>query len=357
MNSASRVETYELHTRADSYAGFIQDDWRITPKLTLNIGLRYDLDQPRWETHNRQNSFDPAAINPVSGTPGVIAFSGVNGAGKYANRWDRNNFGPRIGLAWKLSDSLVVRGGGAILYTGEYDQATPIVANTGFSTQGNFVSPDNGITPAFLLAGGLPPVLSPTSADLTPGFGAVPIGKSPTTSVAYFNPNRSVGYLYQANFDIQKQLPGNVLIDVGYLGTFGHHLPAPDAQSINQVPTAKLGAGNAQSLRPFPQFSNVSIIAADSAHRITTASISAPKSGTPTDCCSKPITPARNSSTTSPRATNSPVFPERERSRITTTRHRTAVSPATMCVIASYGVRSTSCRSAPAAVSTPVRNS
>ena len=263
VNSASRVETYELHTRADSYAGFIQDDWRITPKLTLNIGLRYDLDQPRWETHNRQNSFDSTAINPVSGTPGVIAFSGVNGAGKYANRWDKNNFGPRIGLAWKLSDSLVVRSGGAILYTGEYDQATPIVANTGFSTQGNFVSPDNGITPAFLLAGGLPPVLSPTSADLTPSYGSVPLGKSPTTSVAYFNPNRSVGYLYQANFDIQKQLPGNVLVDVGYLGTFGHHLPAPDAQSINQVPTAKLGAGNAQSLRPFPQFSNVSIIAAD----------------------------------------------------------------------------------------------
>jgi len=261
--SASRLETYELHTRADSYAGFIQDDWRITPKLTLNIGLRYDLDQPRWETHNRQNSFDPAAINPVSGTPGVIAFSGVNGVSKYANRWDKNNFGPRIGLAWKLSNSLVVRSGGAILYTGEYDQATPIVANTGFSTQGSFVSPDNGITPTFLLAGGLPPVLSPTTADLTPGFGAVPIGKSPTTSVAYFNPNRSVGYLYQGNLNIQKQLPGNVLIDVGYLGTFGHHLPAPDAQSIDQVPTAKLGPGSAQALRPFPQFSNVSIIAAD----------------------------------------------------------------------------------------------
>ena len=261
--SASRVETYELHTRADSYAGFIQDDWRITPKLTLNIGLRYDLDQPRWETHNRQNSFDPAAINPVSGTPGVIAFSGVNGVSKYANRWDKNNFGPRIGLAWKLSNSLVVRSGGAILYTGEYDQATPIVANTGFSTQGSFVSPDNGITPAFLLAGGLPPVISPTTPDLTPGFGAVPIGKSPTTSVAYFNPNRSVGYLYQGNLNIQKQLPGSVLIDVGYLGTFGHHLPAPDAQSIDQVPTAKLGPGSAQALRPFPQFSNVSIIAAD----------------------------------------------------------------------------------------------
>jgi outer membrane receptor protein involved in Fe transport len=263
VNSASRVETYELHTRADSYSGYIQDDWRITPNLTLNIGLRYDLDQPRWEAHNRQNSFDPAAINPVSGTPGIIRFSGIDGVSKYANRWDKNNFGPRVGFAWKISDSLVVRGGGAILYTGEYDQATPIVANTGFSTQGNFVSPDNGITPAFLLSSGLPPVLSPTAADLTPGFGAVAVGKNPTTSVAYFDPHRSVGYLYQANLNIQKQFRGNIRVDAGYLGTFGHHLPAPDAQSINQVPTSRLGPGNAQILRPFPQFSNVSIIAAD----------------------------------------------------------------------------------------------
>ena len=263
VNSASRLETYQLHTRADSYAGFIQDDWRVSPSFTLNLGLRYDLDQPRWETNNRQNSFDPFAINPVSGTPGVITFSGVNGPGKYANRWDKNNFGPRAGFAWKAAESWVVRGGGAILFTGAYDQATPIVANTGFSLQGNFVSPDNGLTPAFLLAGGLPPVAQPTAADLTPAYGAVAIGQKPTTSVAYFNPNRSTGYLYQANLDIQHQFRGNLLLEIGYLGTFGHHLAAPDAQSINQVPTDKLGPGNAQVLRPFPQFSNVSIIAAD----------------------------------------------------------------------------------------------
>src|SRR5438034_1744674 len=103
----------------------------MTPNLTLNLGLRYDLDQPRWETKNRQNSFDPTAINPVSGTPGAITFSGINGLDKYANRWDKNNFGPRVGFAWKPLEGWVVRGGGAILFTGEYDQATPIVANTG----------------------------------------------------------------------------------------------------------------------------------------------------------------------------------------------------------------------------------
>lgn len=194
----------------------------------------------------------------------MITFSGRNGVSKYANNWDLNNLGPRLGFAWKLSDKLVVRGGGAVLYLGEYDQATPIVANTGFSTQGSFVSPDNGFTPAFLLSSGLPAVSSPTDADLTPGYGAVPVGQKPTTAVAYFNPDRVNGYLYQTSLDIQRQFAGNLVVDIGYLGTFGHHLAAPDAQSINQVPTNLLGtAANAQTLRPFPQFSNISIIAAD----------------------------------------------------------------------------------------------
>jgi outer membrane receptor protein involved in Fe transport len=263
VDQASLLATYPLHTRADSYAAFIQDDWRVTPNFTLNLGLRWDIDQPRWESNNRQNSFDPTEINPVSGTPGVITFSGLDGVSKYANNWDLHNFGPRLGFAWKATDKWVVRGGGAILYLGEYDQATPIVANTGFSTQGTFVSPDNGITPAFILANGMPPVSAPTVADLTAGYGAVPVGQKPTTSVAYFQPNRNTGYLYQANLDIQRQLKGNILLEIGYLGTFGHDLPAPDAQSIDQVPTDLLGPGNAQILRPFPQFSNVQLIAAD----------------------------------------------------------------------------------------------
>jgi hypothetical protein len=127
----------------------------------LNLGLRYDVDEPRWETHNRQNSFDRGVINPVSGRPGVVLFSGRNGLDKYASDWDTNNLGPRVGFAWKVAERWVVRGGGALLYTGEYDQATPIVANTGFSANGTFVSPDNGVTPPFILVNGLPPLQTP----------------------------------------------------------------------------------------------------------------------------------------------------------------------------------------------------
>jgi hypothetical protein len=154
----------------------------VTCNFTINAGLRYDLDEPRWELNNRQNGFDPTEINPVSGTPGVITFSGV-GTSKYASRWDKNNFGPRLGFAWNPASKWVVRGGGAVLFLPEYDQAIPIVANTGFSTQASYISPDNGVTPAFVLGNGFPGAATPAVSQLTPGFGAVPVGSRPTTTI------------------------------------------------------------------------------------------------------------------------------------------------------------------------------
>lgn len=259
----SVLSAYPLHSRLDTFGAYAQDDWKVTPRLTLNLGMRYDVDTPRWEIRNRQNGFDPDAINPVSGTPGVITFSGINGQSKYASNFDWNNFGPRLGFAWKTADKWVVRGGGAILYAGEYDIAAPVVLNTGFATLGTFVAGNNGTTPAFLLASGFPALSSPTTADLTPGYGAVRPGQAPTTAVTYFEKHRQNGFLYQTSLDIQHEIGRGIVLDIGYLGTFGHHLPATVSQSIDQVPTNLLGPGNLQSLRPFPQFSNVQILASD----------------------------------------------------------------------------------------------
>jgi hypothetical protein len=261
--SATRQDNEPLHSRANSWGVYIQDDWRITPRFTLNAGLRYDLDSPRWETHNRQNSFDPTTINPVSGTPGIITFAGINGVSKYANTWDWDNFGPRLGFAFRIDDKMVVRGGGAVLFTGAYDEATPLDAASGFSLQGSFSSPDNGITPPFYLRNGVPPVTLPTTADLTPGFGAVAVGRPVTTTLDYFKYDRATGYLYQSSLDIQRQIGQNFVVDIGYLLTLGHHLPSPTHENINQVLPSLLGPGNLQSKRPFPQFSNVELDSAD----------------------------------------------------------------------------------------------
>jgi hypothetical protein len=260
VNQGSVLATQELHSRVDTYAGYIQDDWRVTPRFTLNLGLRYDVDSPRWDVDNRQNGFNPTEINPVSGTPGVITFSGIDGQSKYAHNWDLRDFGPRLGFAWRVTDKWVVRGGGAILYAGEYDFAAPVILYTGYDTQGTFVSSNNGKTPAFILANGFPALTYPSTANLTPGYGAVPVGQTPTTAVTFFDQNRKTGYLYQASLDIQRQIGRNLMLDIGYLGTFGHDLSAVVPISIDQVPTNLLGPGNLQALRPFPQFSNVQVL-------------------------------------------------------------------------------------------------
>jgi hypothetical protein len=262
VQNASVNEVLPIRSRIINYGAFIQDDWKITPRLTLNLGLRWDMDTPRRELFdNRMNSFDPAAINPVSKTPGIVTFAGRNGVSEYAHDFDPNNFAPRLGFAWRVADKWVLRGGAALLYMGLYDQAIVINATNGFSFRGNFVSPDNGLTPAFRLRDGMPPILAPSESDLTPGFGAVPPGASPQNAIEYFQPGPRAGsYLMSTNFNVQHQLPGQTVVEVGYLATAGRRLASPAALTQNQVRPELMGPGNAQSRRPFPQFTDVTLV-------------------------------------------------------------------------------------------------
>ncbi len=260
VQSAARQENLPLDSRAATVGGYAQDDWKVNQKLTLNLGLRYDLDFPRWEINNRQNSFDVNAINPVCNCPGLITWTGLNGLSRYAHNFDKNNFGPRFGFAYRATDKTVIRGGGSMVYIGAYDQATPTQFAAGFSISGSFVSPDGGRTAAIILKDGIPAIPVPTVADLAPGFGAVPIGKNPVLAVQFLEPtNRPTPYLMTLNLNVQRELPGNMVFEVGYLGTLGKKLGFPGTRSINQVPTDKITTGNVQRLRPFPQFSNVEI--------------------------------------------------------------------------------------------------
>ncbi|MBM3767107.1 MAG: TonB-dependent receptor [Acidobacteria bacterium] len=263
VQSANINEVLPIRSRIDAYGGFAQDDWKFSSKLTFNIGLRWDMDTPRRELFaNRMNSFDLNAINPVSGTPGAITFAGRNGLSQWAHNFDRNNFAPRLGFAYRATNKLVVRGGGAVLYMGNYDQATVINATVGFSYAGNFVSPDNGLTPAFRFRNGLPPIPAPSESDLNPGFGAVRAGQSPVQSIEYFQPGpRATPYMMSTNFNIQYQLPAQIAVELGYLGTVGHRLASPANLTLNQVRPELMGPGNAQARRPFPQYTDVLLLA------------------------------------------------------------------------------------------------
>ena len=265
--SGFREESLVIRSRANAYAAFVQDDWKVTPNITLNLGLRWDMDQPRWEElGDRQNSFNRTALNPVCDCPGLVTFSGRGGLSRYAHNFDKNNFGPRFGFAWRLGEKTVVRGGGAVVYSGEYDQATPRVSFLGFGAIGQFSSPDAGVTPAFRLQDGLPAIPRPAEADLIDGFGAVPIGRPSTTRVDFFEPaGRRNPYLWTANFNIQRQLPGDMLFEIGYIATLGHKLANPGFRDINVVPLGVLAAKNGnvtQQDRRFPQFGNIRIAAA-----------------------------------------------------------------------------------------------
>ena len=141
VNSASVQISDQIVTRAQYLAFFAQDDWRVTDRLTLNYGLRYDLELPRREVNNKMNSFDATAINPVSGTPGVVTFAGVNGVPERAFATDLNNIGPRVGFAYQIGPSgrTVLRGGTGVFYGQTVSATIGDTASLGFSTSASFV--------------------------------------------------------------------------------------------------------------------------------------------------------------------------------------------------------------------------
>ncbi len=258
VNAASIQVSDKIQSRASYLALFLQVDWRGTDRLTLNLGLRWEAEFPRKVEGNKQNSFDAAAINPVSGTPGVVTFSGVNGVPERAFATDLNNFGPRLGFAYRLpgTHDTVIRGGAGIFYGPTVSNTIGDVASLGFSTAASYAVSQAASQIVFPLQSGFPAYTRPA---LTPAFGAVSAGTSPNTAVSFFNPKQVAPLSYQYNFGIQREVTGGVLLELGYIGNVSHYLTANDL-TLNQVAPQLLTTGHTQSLRPFPQFSNVTWI-------------------------------------------------------------------------------------------------
>ncbi len=259
-NSVNIRETDVLDRSSWYLAGFIQDDWTVRPDLTLNLGFRWETDTPIGDKNKKMNSFDAGAINPVSGTPGVVRFAGVDAWPALPYPTDWNNFGPRLGFAWRPpgQKSTVVRGGFGVFFAHPFDHGAPNSASLGFERSANLSTPDNGITAPFFLRDGVPQV-NETSDRRDAGFGAVPVGKPTTTAVTFFERKRHTGYSQQFNLGVQHEFHWSVLVELAYLGNLSRKLPSPNL-SINQVPPSKMGPNATQRDRPFPQFSNVSIV-------------------------------------------------------------------------------------------------
>ncbi len=232
-SSAGQNRPDLLEARTDYYGAYIQDDWKISKNLTLNLGMRWEMDTPRWERlENRQSGFDGTAINPVSRTPGIVTYAGRDGRDKYAHPFDRNNFAPRIGFAWKPMARTVVRGGYGINYLGAYFGAVVNTLSQGFGANFSFTSPDGGLTPAFLFRSGLP---TGVREPIGPGWGAVPVGTAPRAAPDFISQDH-VRLLAAAQFHdptgvgrqpvIRGRLPGQPGNEAGR-GGGEHQLHSP----------------------------------------------------------------------------------------------------------------------------------
>ncbi|MEN6537117.1 MAG: TonB-dependent receptor, partial [Bryobacteraceae bacterium] len=219
-------------------AWYVQDDWKLTSKLTLNLGLRYDLEFGPTERFDRFSRFDPYVTSPIAAQAGMslrgmMTFAGVDEESR--RRWnsDANNFGPRVGFAYRAADSLVFRGGYGIYYLpGLYRIYS--VSDPGFSQTTSFVSSIDGVTPVGSLSNPFP-----SGLDQPLGSGSGPLN-SLGSSVSARARDYPSPYVQQWNFNIQRALRGNVLLDVAYAGSHGVKLPI--SLSLTQIPTSEWGS-------------------------------------------------------------------------------------------------------------------
>src|SRR5438046_453293 len=179
--------------------------------------MRWEGTTPRTEDQNRINAFDLHAINPVSGTPGVITFAGRNSVPRSGWDFDPNNFGPRAGFAWHAHERTVIRGGGGVFYGATVNSIVGTSAALGFSANYQVTSSQPGTTSALQLQTGFPSLTRTPVDQLGPGFGAVAVGATPATAVTFFERSRPTPISFQYNLGIQHELAANFLLEVDYL--------------------------------------------------------------------------------------------------------------------------------------------
>ncbi len=257
------------------YVLFLQDDWRVSRRLTLNLGLRWDYESPQSERFNQQNAgFDAAGSNPFR-VPGMqlrggLLFTDENNRLPFQR--DLNNWQPRVGVAYQFASSTVFRAGYGISYLPTFDTGF----NNGFSVQTPFVSSvDGGVTPSGKLSDPFP------DGYLTPPGRSQGLATLVGRGYTYGFSNRNIPLVHQYSAGFQHELPWRVLIDASYVGSRTRSLQS--SKGINEVSADQLRLGTAlltavpnpfrgllpgtayngatvpqqQLLRPFPQFEGI----------------------------------------------------------------------------------------------------
>lgn len=200
-----------FNLRSQEYGFFLQDDWKATERLTLNLGLRYDLFPSATEADGRLGNYDP--------TTRVIQLA--SGASDRIIKTDTNNFGPRLGFAYAIGaeKNMVVRGGYGLLYTLDSTDRPPLVQNPPFTNSVTFDPFSNGLRNLTSLQTGPPnvPVVNPNVlVDPTTGAASVVVFRQ--------EPNQKTAFVHQFGISFQYQFASDYSIDVGYVGSRSRNL-------------------------------------------------------------------------------------------------------------------------------------
>jgi Carboxypeptidase regulatory-like domain/TonB-dependent Receptor Plug Domain len=294
----------ETGGRYKTYAAYIQDDWKVSRRLTLNLGLRWDLFGPFYEVNNLMSFFNPTLANPAAGGhPGALQFAG-SGPDSCNCRTPVDthykNFGPRLGAAYRLNDKTVLRAGFAIVYVhvggvGGRNNSRQGLSQLGFNATNNSTSPGNN-APAYYWDTGVPPIAqAPPFIDPSYGTGFITSNPTGVQNPVYGDPQTGgkPPYYENWNFGIQRSLSAQMTLGIAYSASVGKFLPGPGngtGTALNVAPlkylalgslltatanTANIAAAQAivpgvalpfsnfvgtigQMLRPFPQYGAIS---------------------------------------------------------------------------------------------------
>lgn len=277
--ASANLDVYTQPARQQQMgSGYIHDEFRVTNKLKLNVGLRWDARGPITDRFNALlGGFDPnvpAAIQaPGLNLKGGLYYAGVNGASRGVGGTDWNNIAPRIGVAYQVSPRLVIRGGYALLYAQTFDdpgttpgfnRSTPMVTSVATGV------PYNTLTNPF------------PDGILSPVGNAQGLSTNLGQSISYSAVNRTLPRTQQFSVELQRELPFRFLLSAGYVGSRITQLPV--SRSINEISAETMALGatylaqsvpnpmagllpgtsynsssivRSQLLRPFPQFGSI----------------------------------------------------------------------------------------------------
>ncbi len=245
----------ELQMREEIWNGFIDDSWKATPTVTVSAGLRYEAHFQPAAYNLHMVSFWPDRYKGVGSLDGSgIVQGGINGVPNNVVFGNWHNFAPRLGIAWRIGNNWVIRTGAGLYF----DQRTGQIAQQTFSNPPTFIA----LTLDCAVAGTGCTLNQPQNwAFVDPHYDpkVVPFPTSPNDQIALFavDPHVKTDNAWQYNFTIQRQLPSNLLLEAGYVGTKGTHLMA--TRFINPL----MPQADGTLVRRFPGFANITMTLQD----------------------------------------------------------------------------------------------